>query len=261
MTKYQKKIILFPAGASGHFLSAFLTTGNNYVTAQHRIDLGQTLSNSTFVPSDLEKIKHTIVNDNCQTILTHYDKISNLREFENQHWLRKIYPHTNTFGWLKNVFYKKQTIESVKFTQSDMLVQFDAMFENMKDFYFILSADTDCPSELTIDFGKITDLNYLIKLYNEANGSNPSEDKIAFAQTYIDLQNKPINDCNLLNMEDLATMIDPQDLYDLVTLLFMYEKNHNTIDQHRLWTINDLPTDINCAVDFLIKNSKKYSIF
>jgi hypothetical protein len=50
-------------------------------------------------------------------------------------------------------------------------------------------------------------------------------------------------------------------LYDLAILLFMYEKNHNTVDQNRLWTINHIPVDVDQAVEFLVKNSKNYSIF
>jgi len=261
MKIYQKKIILFPAGASGNFLASFLTTGNSYTKAQYRVDLGQFNSSAIFAPSNLEKIKNIIVNDEHQTILSHYNNISDLREFENQHWLRKIYPHTNTFGWLKNVFYKKQNIEFVEFTQADMLVQFDAMFENMKDFYFVLKQDTDCPEDLTIDFGKIKDISYLTELYIEANADEPDHEKITFAQSYIDMQGKPIDDTDCLNMEELASMINPQDLYEVVTLLFIYEKNHKTLDQNRLWTINHIPTNINHAVDFLISNSKNYSIF
>jgi hypothetical protein len=261
MKTYQKKIILFPAGASGNFLASFLTTGDIYTKAQYRIDLGQFHPSAIFAPPNLEKLKNIIVTDNNQTVLSHYNNISDIREFENQHWLRKIYPHTNIFGWLKNVFYKKQNIEFVKFTQADRVVQFDAIFENMKDFYFKLKEDTDCPADLTIDFGSITDISYLVELYIEANASAPDKEKIAFAQSYIDMQNKPINDVDSLDMEDLARLINPQDLYEVATLLFIYEKNHKTLDQNRLWTIDDLPTDINHAVDFLIKNSKKYSIF
>jgi hypothetical protein len=261
MKKYQKKIILFPAGASGHFLASFLTTGAVFVRPQYRVDLGQLVSSAIFIPSDLEKIKNSIINDPHETILSHYNNVSDLCEFKNQHWIRKIYPHTNMFGWLKNVFYKKQQIERVNFSQADMMVQFDAMFENMKDFYFKIKADADCPEHLTLDFGKITDLNYLTELYIDANGIAPTNGKIDLARAYIDLQHTSIDDYNYLNMEEIANAISPRDLYDIAILLFMYEKNHNTIDQNRLWSIDNLPTDIDHAVEFLIKNSKNYSIF
>jgi PDZ domain-containing secreted protein len=134
-------------------------------------------------------------------------------------------------------------------------------FENMKDFYFMIKADTDCPEHSTIDFGKITDLNYLSELYIDANGIAPTDEKIDLAQAYINLQHTSIDDYNYLNMEEIAKVVRPQDLYDIAILLFMYEKNHNTIDQNRLWSIDNLPTDIDYAVEFLIKNSKNYSIF
>lgn len=261
MKKYQKKIILFPAGASGNFLSAFLTTGSVHVKPQFRVDLGQTVSSAIFVPPNLEQIKHTIDNDQHQTILSHYSAVSNLREYSDRHWVRKIYPHSNVFGWLKNVFYKKQQIERVDYTQADILTRFDSLFENIKDFYFTLKADTDYPDDLTINFGNITNLDYLIELYIDSNGIEPDLEKKQFAQSYIDVQHPAIDDSDCLYMEDIVKLITPKDLDDLVILLFMYEKNHKTIDQNRLWSIHDLPTDLDRAVDFLVDNSKKYSIF
>jgi len=261
MSKYQKKIILFPAGASGNFLAAFLTAGNTLINPQYRIDLGQTVSSSIFVDPDLDQIKDAVINDNHQTILSHYRNVSDLREFQSRHWLRKIYPCTNLFGWLKNVFYKKQQIEKVDVSQAAMLTQFDFMFENMKHFYFWLKEDTDCPEDLTIDFGKIKNIDYLIDLYVDVNGHRPDASKINFAVDYTNIQGPTVDDCDYLDIEDIVNSINPQDLYDLATLLFIYEKNNNTIDCNRLWTIDDLPVDINHAIEFLIDNSKKYSIF
>ena len=261
MNRYRKKVILFPAGASGHFLASFLTTGQVFVQSQYRMDLGQTISSSIFVPSNLDKIKHTILEDSRQTILTHYNQVSDLRELQDQCWIRKIYPKTNVFGWLKNVFYKKQQIESINVSQAEMLCQFDFMFENMKDSYFALKEDCDFPEDLTIDFGQMKDLDYLKQLYLEANEVDAPDEQIEFAQNYIDLQGKNIEDCNSLDIQDIVKLVNPQDLYDLAILLFVYEKNHNTIDCNRLWTIDDLPIEIDRAVAFLIDNSKKYSIF
>lgn len=260
MKTYQKKIILFPAGASGNFLSAFLTT-SVHVEPQFRIDLVKTVPGAISIPPNLEQIKHAIATDRHQTILSHYSAVSELREYSDRHWVRKIYPRTNVFGWLKNVFYKKQQIEQVDYTQADMLTRFDSLFENIKDFYFMLKSDTDRPTDLTIDFGNITDLDYLTELYIDANGNEPNSEKKQFAQSYIDIQHPAVNDSDCLNMEDIVKLINPRDLDDLVILLFMYEKNHKTIDQNRLWSIDDLPTDIDRAVDFLVDNSKKYSIF
>ena len=231
MPKYQKKIILFPAGASGNFLAAFLTTGKNLVNAQYRIDLGQTVSSAIFVDSDLDQIKDTVINDYHQTILSHYRNVSDLREFQSQYWLRKIYPCTNLFGWLKNVFYKKQQIEKVDVSRAEMLVQFDFMFENMKHFYFWLKEDTDCPENLTIDFGKIKNIDYLIDLYVDANGQHPDDEKINFAVEYINVQSPTIDDCDYLDIEDIVDLINPQDLYDVAALLFIYEKNNKTSEK------------------------------
>ena len=260
LSKYDKKIILFPAGASGHFLAEFLTIGDTFVIPQNRLDLGQRLSSAIFAPG-LSNIKSAIVNDNRQVILSHYSGISDLLEFQDQHWLKKIRPQTNLFGWTKNVFYKKQQIEKVFYSQATMLQQFDMMFENLKDFYFQIKEDLDCPPELMLDFGKFSDINYLTKIYQDANQSEPPEKKILFAQAYIDAQGPAINDCNYTDMLDIVNLIKPKDIYDLVILLFIYEKNNNTIDQNRNWTINDLPNNIDDALEFLLTNSKNYNIF
>lgn len=260
LKKYNKKIILFPAGGSGQFLGEFLTVGKTFVLPQHRIDLGQTLSSAVLV-SQLSDIKKQITIGQYQVVLSHYSSISDLLEFKDQYWLRKIYPHTNLFGWAKNVFYKKQQIENVNYSQASILHQFDSMFENLKDFYVQIKQDTDCPPELTIDFGKILNLDYLVELYQDANGHEPPEEKKVFAQSYINQQGKVINDYDCKDIDDIVKLINPTDLHDVCILLFMYEKNHNTIDQNRNWTIQDLPTDIDCAVDFLVSNSKNYSIF
>lgn len=258
--KYNKKIILFPAGSSGQFLAEFLTIGKTFVLPQYRIDLGQTLSSAIYA-THLDDIKQQVTNGHHQVVLSHYSNVSNLLEFKNQHWLRKIYPHTNLFGWIKNVFYKKQLIENVDYSQASALHQFDVMFENLKDFYVQIKQDTDYPLELTIDFGKILNLDYLIELYQEANSQTPPKEKTEFAQSYIHRQGKIINDCDCKDMIDIVKLINPTDLHDLCILLFIYEKNHNTVDQNRNWTIQDLPTDIDHAVDFLVGNSKNYSIF
>ena len=261
MKKYQKKIILFPAGASGHFLSGFLTTGSVHVKPQFRIDLGQTVASAVFAPTDLNQIKNIISTDNHQTILSHYTAVSNLREYSDRHWLRKIYPHTNVFGWLKNIFYKKQAIEKIDYSRAELLTRFDSLFENMRDFYSVLKMDTDCPDDLTIDFGKLTNLDYLTELYIDCNEIEPNLEKKEFAQAYIDLQKPAVEDYDCLDMGELVKLINPRDFDDLVILLFTYEKNHNTVDQNRLWTIDNLPNNIDQAVDFLVDNSKKYSIF
>ena len=260
LKKYDKKIILFPAGASGHFLGEFLTIGKTFVLPQQRIDLGQSLSSAIFV-SDLEHIKDVVINTSHQVILSHYSNISDLEEFKDQYWLRKVYPKTNLFGWTKNVFYKKQQIEKVNYSQATMLQQFDSMFLNLEDFYFQIKQDTDCPADLTIDFGQILNLDFLIDLYREANNEEPDDEKKMFAQSYINQQGPVINDCDYTNITDIINLNKPMDLYDLAILLFIYEKNHNTIDQNRNWTINDLPTDVNRAVEFLVSNAKNYSIF
>jgi hypothetical protein len=117
MTKnYNKKVILFPAGASGNFLASLLTTGTIFVLPNSRIDLGQTISSAVFVTGEhspdskfndltsdicLKNIKDAIMYDQRQVILSHYQQVTKLREFESTNWIKKIVPGTNIFGWIK----------------------------------------------------------------------------------------------------------------------------------------------------------------
>jgi hypothetical protein len=260
-SNYRKKIILFPAGASGHFLATFLSLDATKMLPNARIDLGQTLPLSIFIDNDLNKIKHAIEHDTNQTILSHFLNISQLSEFQNTHWIRKIHPHTNFFGFCKNVYYKKQQTEFVDWEQAGFIQRFDAMFENLYRCYFDTRNDPDCPSEVTIDFGKLNDIELLKKIFYEVNQIVPSDKKLDFAEQYINNQYATINDCDFLDINDIINHIQPKDLYDLVILLFIYEKNHKTIDKNRIWTIDNMPRNINDALKFLVENSKNYTIF
>jgi hypothetical protein len=89
---------LFQAGSSGNFLAALLTTGNIYVLPNTRIDLGQRVSSAVFISGEqssdkrfndfdsdvcLKNIKDAIINDQRQVILSHYQQVSELREFDS----------------------------------------------------------------------------------------------------------------------------------------------------------------------------------
>jgi len=271
---YNKKVILFQAGSSGNFLAAFLTVGNIFVLPNNRIDLGQKVSSAIFVSGEsshdkrfidfdsdicLANIKTAIVNSPQQVILSHYQKISKLREFESTNWIKKVAPTNNIFGWIKNIMYKKQYVEKIDFRQTAMTQQVDACFVNLQNWYEINRVDIDCPSDMIIDFDKINDITYLVDLYKSANGNHPDDMRIKFAEEYISKQFSPINDCDKMSIIDIVEHVDPKDAFDIATALFIYEKNHNTIDSNRLWTIDDLPNTVPECIEFLIANEKNYS--
>jgi hypothetical protein len=269
---YDKKVILFQVGASGHFLAEFLTTEDITVLPNQRIDHRQRLS-SVFVDETsaeyqfnggcsadcITAIKNAIANDDRRIILSHCDTISEFRSFTDRVWIRKILPNTNFFGWIKNAVYKTHNVDHV--IKQSMPQQIDFCFTNLKHWYEIDRADQDRPSDMTIDFGKLYDIQYLIELYRSANGCNPSESRIKFAEQYVSKQFAPINDCSATSMIDIIKHVTPTDSFDIATVLFMYEKNHHSIDQNRRWTLNDFPDSIPQCIEFLIANSKKYSNF
>ena len=277
MTKsYNKKVILFQAGSSGNFLATLLTTGTIFVLPNARIDLGQTLSSAVFISGEqspdikfndfdsdvcLKNIKNAIMHDQRQVILSHYQQISLLKEFESTNWIKKIVPGSNIFGWIKNIVYKKQYVEMVDLTKARFQHQVDENLMNLATWYNLYLQDNDTPADMIIDFGRMYDITYLTDLYKSANGSLPDDLRIKFAEKYISNQFPPLNDCDSKSIIDIIEHVNPKDPFDIATALFIYEKNHNTIDCNRLWTIDNLPNTIPECIEFLIENERNYLIF
>ena len=267
-----KKVILFQVGASGHFLAEFLTIEDITVLPNRRIDHRQRLS-SVFVDETsaehqfkggcstdcIEAIKKAITNGDRRIILSHCDTVSEFRSFTDRVWIKKILPNTNFFGWIKNAVYKTHDVDQVM--KKNIAQQIDFFFTNLKHWYEINRADQDRPNDMTIDFGKLYDTQYLTDLYRSANGCDPSESRIEFAEQYISNQFDPMDDCPATDMRDIIDHINPKNSFDIATALFMYEKNHNSVDQNRWWTVEDFPGSIPQCIEFLIANSQNYSIF
>lgn len=269
---YNKKVILFQVGASGHFLAEFLTTEDITVLPNQRIDHRQRLS-SVFVDETsaehqfkggcsadcITAIKHAITNGDRRIILSHCDTVSEFRSFTDRVWIKKILPNTNFFGWIKNAVYKTHDVDQVM--KKNIAQQIDFFFTNLKHWFEINRTDQDRPIDMTIDFGKLYDIQYLTDLYRSANGCDPSESRIEFAEQYVSKQFAQMDDCQATDMMDIIKHVNPRDSFGIATVLFMYEKNHNSIDQNRQWTLNDLPDSISQCIEFLIANSQNYLIF
>jgi hypothetical protein len=273
--KLQKRIILFSAGAGGHFLSQFLIPEKPTALPTFRIDINQRMSKAyKFVSAStgtrlqdfasqlcLDAIIDVIKSNSHTGVLSHYLKISNLREYTDIAWIRKIHPTTNIFGWIKNINFKKRQMEFVDYSSTEFKFQFDSAFAMLIDWYDLLKADDDLPPDLLINFGDLYNIEYLKNLYYTLNGYAPNDSQIAWAEEYINNQFAPINDSTSKDLDTIIKEIMPTDFFDVATALFIYEKNHNTVDRNRLWTINHLPNNVNDAINFLLSNSKNYTIF
>lgn len=272
---YKHQIILFHAGASGNFLANFLIIDKILLNPQFRIDRHQHNNNIMFVGNTsnvdsrivffdntvLDSIRKHITQETHQILLSHYLAVSQLRNIREDVWVRKIYPKTNIFGLIKNIHFKKQTLESIDYSTVDFKNKIDQSFMAIDDHYQLIQQDQDCPDDLTIDFGMLYNTKYLVDLFKSVHGFKPDELKMKWAQTYIDQQFVTCNDCEYKDMQQIINHVQPKDFFDVALVLFMYEKNHNTIDQNRLWTIDNLPNNVNDALEFLKINSKKYTIF
>jgi hypothetical protein len=256
----RKKVILFHPGASGHFLSEFLANDDGILKPQFRLDFMQQ-SNSAVFASDLPTLRNLIVNGSRDTILSHQMHIDELADLTDNLWIKKIYPCSNLFGLIKNIVFKKQQVEIVDWSSSHYLQQFDGYFENISNWYPRLLQEPYPDLDQLIDFGRLYEIDYLTAVYESYHGKSPNLNKISFAQDYIKKQFLPINDTASTDINKIIQQVNPSSLFDLAVVLFIYEKNYNTVDQNRMWTIDNLPGDLDSALSFLIGNAKNYTIF
>ena len=209
----------------------------------------------------LQDIRQAVEQKTHQVILSHYLEVSQLRDIGQDVWVRKIHPTTNLFGLIKNVHFKKQSLEFTDYSGTDFRTKVDQSFIMINDNYHTIQQDQDCPDDLTIDFGLLYNVDYLVTLFESVHGFSPDKLKMEWAQNYIDQQFAPCNDVDYKDMQQIIDHVQPVDFFDVATVLFIYEKNHNTIDRNRLWTINDIPNDVSSVLEFLLKNSTNYTIF
>lgn len=273
---YNKKVILFYPGASGNFLASFLVVDSIRLPG-FRVDHRQDIEPGVAVasggsstvdkrlqdfdsPAALSSIKHMIESGTKQVILSHYQGVSNLKQYTDC-WIKKVYPVTNMIGWIKNIHFKKQEMELVDYTQASLSTRVDQCIFFIQGWYNIVKNDIDLPMDFVIDFGSIYDTKYLIELFEDANGFKPDNVKIQWAQEYISQQFPSMDYIVSSSMTDIVKHVKPKDFFDLAAVLFMYENYHNTVDRNRNWSIDQLPNNIEDALNFLLDNQTNYTIF
>jgi hypothetical protein len=80
---------------------------------------------------------------------------------------------------LKNIFYKKQQVEIIDWSQANYHRQFDGYFENIKNWYFEITQDVDLPQNHLIDFGQLQDIDFLKDLDSILSIESINYEKIA----------------------------------------------------------------------------------
>ena len=135
------------------------------------------------------------------------------------------------------------------------------MFFNIVEFYNCTKDDIDCPEDYLIEFCRLYDVDFLKNLYQEVNGKTAPLSKIDWANEWISKQFRLYEYTDSQNIEEIIKIINPQDAFDLAAVLFTYENNWNTLNQSRMWTINELPNTIEESKKFLISNAHNYTFF
>lgn len=277
------KIVMFPGGCSGHFMADWLTLNDelmrpaafqidNWKTGDSPIDviklpdpwyleerfkLGMISDLSLLNDDEMEFLLNQIkripdrVSDVVYTHITDHDALSQLIPYSANYVI--IWPHNNKFGWIKTAYHKNGVLDT---SIIDPRIR---LFEHLFNFISMYDQEFDkmkLRSSSSFDYANITNMEELVLLYRSINGFDPSESKILWAQKYIDQQFKAINECASLNYADLMDNVNPTDLFDLAVLVYQFEKNNPSLK--RKWTIDDVPTDYNLALEFFEKNHLKY---
>ena len=137
---------------------------------------------------------HTLLDSICeilkqgthQIILSHYLAVDQLRNVGQDIWVKKIYPKTNIFGLIKNIHFKKESLEFIDYSAADFKTRVDQAFIIIDNNYQKISQDTECPDDLTIDFGLLYNIEYLVDLFESVHGFPPDKIKIDWAKTRVE---------------------------------------------------------------------------
>jgi len=179
-------------------------------------------------PGFIDQPKGTIWQpDGCDVKLTH-DMNKDLGGL-------RIVPITNIYGYLKTRWFKK---EGGDLQRTHLPFEMDTFIH----FHYIeaKSLDTrDC-----FDYGNIWNIEKLSTLYD---GVVPAQ-KIQFAKEYAS-KNYWID-----------TILNPADIFDLCIKIHQYETNNNLINVDRIWSIDDMPTNLEDAIEFFEDNKYRYDL-
>lgn len=260
---------MFDCGLGGNFLANFMSTKSE-LEPSFRVDWQQINPAIDMIgPRRLQEfddaewlkvIDAWVRKKDRHTMLTHYVKISNLLQYSDQCWIRKIVADNYMLSHAKNAYFKIKQLEQVNY-ETTLSVWVDEMLMYLSEFYRISLNDKDRPADYVIEYHKLYDIDFLTNLYIEINGAKPPQQKLVWAQEYINKQFPLLPYPKSTTMEGIVAEINPRDAFDVAACLFVYENNWKTIDRNRLWTIDDLPNDVDQAIEFLLKNQKNYKIF
>lgn len=264
-------IVSYLPGMPGQPLADFLFAEHDkdyFSEAYERKDRGQFnisyLKKSSYLADDetnqmyYDKIKAII--PMCTThLVTDYREYSKLKELAPTHMVIKLHPKTNILGYIKR--YITRTSIGENYNESEFSIVIDSIFGEISTIYDAIINDKEI--DQVVDYSDLADEKYLIELFKQVNdGGEPDEYSLEYAQEMIIKTNADhFNDCTSLNIEKIIDTVGPKDFFDIALCIFLYERNYNTINKNRQWTIDDMPADIIQAVQFLIRNSKNYRIF
>ena len=213
-------LIQFPAGAGGHFLAYFLSP-------KYSADASARIDNPEYFVKDKDGGITPWTPSGSDHQLTHNmdPNLGGLR----------IVPRTNIYGYLKTRWIKK---EGGDIGKPSTPFNIDVFIHTQFD--YVMSLET----KDSFDYGNIWDIDKLSLLYN---GSVPFC-KIKYAKDYAQKNYW------------IEQVINPNDIIDLCIKIHQYEYTNNLINVDRIWSIDDMPTELEDAIKFFEDNKYRYDL-
>lgn len=243
MSKKEKFVIQFPAGAGGNFLSIFLDkTQTHFPKDPYRIDpFGESekLSNQRFFPFQSYIGDEDIDKRSWAETKKRYTSIHKMDIVYPEERCIRILPKTNCWGYLKARFMKKEVLEKdVSSSVSDLNEYL------ICEYKATLDQDYSRPY---FDYGNFWNLQSMHELYIKHNNQDPCAKRMQFAVDYT--KNNYWVDVN-----------NPTDMFDVLCKVVDYEFKNNLINVDRIWSIDDMPTNLEDAIEFFEDNKYRYDL-
>jgi len=241
--KKHKFVIQFPAGAGGNFLSIFLDKKQTHFPKDpFRIDPFSDKEKMTY-----EGFFHyeTYLND------TDIDKrtwADTKKRYTTHHLMDIVYPEercirilpkTNCWGYLKASIKKKEVLEkdfsnNVSYINEYLISEYKAAID--QDY-----------SRPYFDYGNFWNLQAMHELYVKHNNQNPCDKRMQFVVDYT-------------KNNYWVDVRRPADMFDVLCKIIDYEYKNNLIGIDRIWSIDDMPEDVEKALELFERNRFNYDL-
>jgi len=229
-----KTVIVFCEGHSGHFLRS--------VILNHPVAVA-----SFRIPDNLDSSR-----DGIDVRLTH-----DPGDIVDSDCVFRILPTRNIYNAIYNIFMKKVLVE--EFPEFDLtnwvddpVFWYDKCYYHIQEYYHRICKDISTNTiQNTIDFDRLTNLEYLTDLLQQHFHLEFDHNRHALVKKYLGLQLQiNLENDSVLQMSDILAPITDrmllQNPWFWAYTVFKFEINNNLTEQDRLWSVNNFKIPQTC---------------